>query len=271
MSASPSFSRVAEAARRTPPVLALMLGSGLGALAKRLTSSVSVPFAEVPGLAPSSVVGHLGCLTLGRWLGKMVLIFEGRLHLYEGHAEHTVAMPVSTASFLGAKAMVFTNAAGGIHDALTPGSLLAVRDHIEWNSPHAWQHSALGGIGSKRPSPYSLRFLQLLAQAAQNAGIHLHEGIYAAMTGPNYETPAEIRALRTCGADAVGMSTTCEVQAAHNLGVECAALSCVTNRAAGLGSGPISHEDVLASASGQSERLANLLEGFLSLLASTAN
>jgi purine-nucleoside phosphorylase len=266
MSASPSFARVTEAVKRRPPVLALMLGSGLGDLARRLTSTVSVPFAEVPGLAPTSVVGHVGCLTLGQWLGKTVLIFEGRLHLYEGHPVHTVAMPVMTASLLGARAMVFTNAAGGIQDGLTPGSLMAVRDHIEWNRPHAWRHSVLGGIGPKRPSPYSRRLLQLLAQAAEIADIQLHEGIYASVTGPNYETPAEIRALRTCGADAVGMSTTCEVQAAQELGLECAAVSCVTNRAAGLGSGPISHKDVLASAAGQSERLAILLEEFLRLL-----
>jgi purine-nucleoside phosphorylase len=266
MSASPSFARVTEAARRMPPVLAFMLGSGLGALAMRLTSTVSVPFAEVPGLAPTSVAGHLGCLTLGQWLGKTVLLFEGRLHLYEGHAVHTVAMPVTTASDLGAQAMVFTNAAGGIHDSLTPGSLMVVGDHIEWNRPHPWRHSAMGGIVPKQPSPYSLRLLQLFTQAAQITGTHLREGVYAAVTGPNYETPAEIRALRACGADAVGMSTTCEVKAAHDLGVECAAVSCITNRAAGLGSGPISHEDVLASAAGQSERLANLLEEFLRLL-----
>jgi purine-nucleoside phosphorylase len=266
MSATPSFSGVTEAARLAPPVLALMLGSGLGALAKRLTSSVSVPFAEVPGLAPTSVVGHLGCLTLGQWLGKSVLVFEGRLHLYEGLTCNTVAMPVTTASLLGAKTMVFTNAAGGIHDALTPGSLMAVRDHIEWNMPHAWRHSAVGGIGPKRPSPYSLQLRQVLTQAAQTTGIPLHEGVYAAVTGPNYETPSEIRALRTCGADAVGMSTTIEVQASHDLGLKCAAVSCITNCAAGLGSGTISHEDVLVSASGQSDRLAILLEEVLRLL-----
>jgi purine-nucleoside phosphorylase len=266
MSASLSFARVTEAARRTPPVLALMLGSGLGAVAMRLTTTVSVPFAEVPGLVPTSVAGHLGCLTLGQWLGKTVLVFQGRLHLYEGHAVHTVAMPVTTAADLGAHAMVFTNAAGGIHDDLTPGSLMAVRDHAQWNRPYAWRHPATGGFGSKRPSPYSPRLRHILTQAAQISGIHLREGVYAAVTGPNYETPAEIRALRTCGADAVGMSTTCEVLAANDLGIECAAVSCITNRAAGLGSGPIAHQEVLASASGQSERLAILLEAVLRLL-----
>jgi purine-nucleoside phosphorylase len=162
--------------------------------------------------------------------------------------------------------MVFTNAAGGIHDALRRGALMAVRDHFEWNRSYAWRHAGPGGLGSQRPSPYSLQLLQKLAHAASVINVDLRQGTYAAVTGPNYETPAEIRALRCCGADVVGMSTTREVLAAHSLGMDCAAVSCITNRAAGLASGPICHEDVLSAASSQSERLADLLEEFVGLL-----
>jgi purine-nucleoside phosphorylase len=271
MSAAPSFAHVAETARLTPPVLALVLGSGMGGVARRLTSAVSVPFLDVPRLAPTSVSGHIGCVTLGEWLGKTVLVFEGRLHLYEGRADSTLLIPVTIASFLGAPTMLFTNAAGGIHDALAPGALMAIRDHMEWNRPYAWRYPGPGGLGPQRHTPYSPRLLQKLAQAACGVGIDLQQGTYAAVTGPNYETPAEIRALRICGADAVGMSTTREVQAAHDLGMECAAVSCITNRAAGLGSGPISHEEVLSTAASHSERLADLLEEFLRLLSSAAS
>src|SRR5262249_30670704 len=138
-----------------------------------------------------------------------------------------------------------------------------VRDHIDWTRPWCWRLPGPGGLGPSRPSPYDLRLNQALADAAHSLGMQLHEGTYAAVTGPSYETPAEIRALRTCGADAVGMSTAREAQAARDLGLACAAVSCITNRAAGLGSGPLLHEDVLTSARSQAERLANLLERFL--------
>jgi purine-nucleoside phosphorylase len=225
-----------------------------------------LPFSEVPGLPPTSVSGHSGCLTLGAWNGKSVLAFEGRLHLYEGHSPETLAIPVTTARALGAPAIVFTNASGGIHESLVPGALMAIHDHTDWTRPYAWRSPGPGGIGPKRPSPYCADLTRKLLQAAKSARVELHQGVYASFTGPNYETPAEIRALRVCGADAVGMSTAREVEAAHALGMECAAVSCITNRAAGLGSGPISHEDVLACAAQQSARLADLFEELLRLL-----
>jgi purine-nucleoside phosphorylase len=246
--------------------VALVLGSGMGTVARRLQQAHTLPFEEVPGLAPTSVVGHQGALTLGQWAGKRVLVFEGRLHYYEGHPWRSVVTPVQTAAFLGAKILLLTNAAGGIHDALGPGQLMAIHDHLEWNRPYCWRHPGPGGLGARWLSPYSPRLLQLFQQAAREAGMLLHQGVYAAVTGPNYETPAEIRALRTWGADAVGMSTTREVQAGYDAGLECAALSCITNRAAGLSTGPINHEEVLTTAAAQSERLADLLERVLRLL-----
>ena len=218
-------------------------------------------FAEIPGLPAASVAGHRGCLTLGDWEGQRVLLFEGRIHFYEGHSWRDVLVPIHTAAFLGARILVLTNAAGGIHDLLTPGSLMVVRDHIDWSQPQCWR---LPGPGPS--SPYSLRLRTLLGRAAAAAlGGTLFEGVYAMVTGPCYETPAEIRALQRWGADAVGMSTAREIQAGHDAGLECAALSCIANRAAGLAGGPLHHAEVLAHAAAQSDRLADLLAEFLRL------
>jgi purine-nucleoside phosphorylase len=159
--------------------------------------------------------------------------------------------------------LVATNAAGGIGDGLGPGSLMALGDHIDWTRPYWWRHAGPGGLGPARPSPYSPRLLGLLAEAAESLRLELRRGTYAAVTGPSYETPAEIRALRACGADAVGMSTAREVGAAWEEGMECAGLSCITNRAAGLGAGPVHHGEVLVTAAAQADRLAGLLERFL--------
>ena len=143
---------------------------------------------------------------------------------------------------------------------------MALRDHIEWTRGYCWRQPGPGGVGPGRPSPYSPRLLDLLTRAAQGLGIELHQGVYAVVTGPSYETPAEVRALRAWGADAVGMSTAREAQEGFEVGLECAAVSLVTNRAAGLGAGPVSHEEVQAVAAAQGERLAGLIGEFLRLL-----
>jgi purine-nucleoside phosphorylase len=259
--ATAGFAALAEAARSAPPEVAVVLGSGMGPVARRVGFLLSASFAEVPGLAASSVPGHTGRLSLGDWAGRRVLLFEGRLHRYEGHPWDSVIRPVQLAHSLGARVLLLTNAAGGIHEALAPGSLMALRDNVEWTRPYCWRLPGPGGLGPARPSPYAERLRELLARVAWERGIALHEGVYGAVTGPSYETPAEIRALRTWGADAVGMSTAREAQAAADLGMECAAVSCITNRAAGLSAGPIHHNEVLATAAAQAERLADLLEG----------
>jgi purine-nucleoside phosphorylase len=244
------------------PRVAVVLGSGLGDVARRLVEPQSIPFAEVPELTVPSGVGHAGRLTLGGWAGQPVLVFEGRLHGYEGYSWRQVVAPVHVAAALGARVLLLTNAAGGIHDMLVPGSFMAVRGHIEWTRPYCWR-----GPVSARPSPYSGRLLHVLKEAARSSGVEVHEGVYAAVTGPNYETPAEVRALKIWGADAVGMSTTREAQAAWDCGLECAAVSCITNRAAGLGDGRIHPDEVLTAAGSRCEALAGLIEAFLRLLA----
>jgi purine-nucleoside phosphorylase len=260
------FAEFAALARASRLAAAFVLGSGLGPVVRRLTNPASVPFAEVPGLPATAVVGHTGRLTLGSWAGHHVLVFEGRIHFYEGHSWDEVTIPVRTAHALGAPILVLTNAAGGIKERLTPGSLMAIRDHIEWTRANCWRLPGPGALGPARPSPYTADLVQNLKQAAHDSGVELHEGVYAMVTGPCYETPAEIRALRAWGADAVGMSTAREIQAGHDLGMACAAISCITNAAAGLGSGTLNHEEVLATAAAQADRLAELLGRFLALL-----
>jgi purine-nucleoside phosphorylase len=257
MSTPLTFTAFAGAARAAPPVATIVLGSGLGSAA-RLSGACAVPFAAVPGLPAATVAGHRGRLSLGEWAGRRVLVFEGRIHFYEGHPWRDVAAPVRAAALLGARVLLLTNAAGGIRDDLGPGSLMAVRDHIDWARPYCWRSP-----DPPRPPPYAPRLLDLLDEAAGAAGVTLRRGVYAIVTGPCYETPAEIRALRAWGADAVGMSTAREAQAACDAGLECAAVSCITNRAAGLSAGPLGHEEVLTTARAHSERLAGLIEEFL--------
>ncbi len=266
MNHSSAFAEFAAVVRAARPEAALVLGSGMGPVACRVRPLQVIPFGEIPGMTATTVAGHSGRLTFGDWAGRRVLLFEGRLHYYEGHSWDKVIVPVQTAAALGAKVLLLTNAAGGIHDALAPGSLMSIRDHIEWTRPYCWRQPGPGGVGPARPSPYSPRLVDLLGRAARAVGTDLPQGTYAQLTGPCYETPAEIRALRAWGADAVGMSTAREIQAGADAGMECAAISCITNKAAGLSSGPLNHEEVLVTAAAQSQRLAELLEGLLRLL-----
>jgi purine-nucleoside phosphorylase len=258
-----AFSKLAAA---RPPAVALILGSGMSDLAGRCRIETRLGYQAVPGMTAPSVAGHRGALALGEWAGCRVLFFEGRLHRYEGHSWVAVVHPVRIAHQLGAGALFLTNAAGGIHDGLGPGSLMAIRDHIEWTWPYCWQRPGPGSLGGDRPSPYDPRLLDLLDQSARALGIPLLRGIYGTVTGPCYETKAEIRALKACGADAVGMSTAREIQPGRDLGMACAALSCITNKAAGLSDQAINHEEVLTTAKAQAERLADLIEGFLKRL-----
>jgi purine-nucleoside phosphorylase len=245
-------------------LIAFVLGSGMGSVIDRITPRAAIPFGDVPGLVPPTVAGHKGQIIFGDFAGRPVLAFTGRLHFYEGHLWERVVRTVEVAAELGATAVVLTNASGGINEALGPGSLLALTDHIEWNRPFPWRTSGPGGMGGERPSPYSVRLNGELARAAAASEVPLHRGVYLSVTGPSYESPAEIRAARQIGADAVGMSTTREALRAAELGVEVAAISCIANRAAGLTGQPLSHKEVLEVVSKASANLATLLEAFVS-------
>jgi purine-nucleoside phosphorylase len=261
-----SYAEFAELVNDHPPRVAMILGSGMSDLAGRCRILGRVSYGEIQGMTPTSVAGHRGSLALGDWAGQRVLFFEGRLHRYEGHSWDSVALPVRLAHRLGARSLFLTNAAGGIHDSLGPGSLMAIRDHIEWTWPACWTRPGPGALGCDRPSPYDPGLVEILKLAAGDLGMALISGVYGAVTGPCYETKAEIAALKTWGADAVGMSTAREVQLGYDLGMRCGALSCITNKAAGLSDTIINYEEVLTTAKAQAERLASLLEGFLQRL-----
>lgn len=253
-----AFAAFTAECQAQPPEIALVLGSGLGVVAERVHRLAGIPFGAVPGMSGTTVAGHRGRITLGEWVGQRVLLCEGRLHFYEGHAWEEVVRPVRTLAALGARRLVLTNAAGGIRDDLAPGSLMALTDHLDCTRTYFWRES-----GTAQASLYSGPMRHGIVDAGRALGIDVRQGVYAQVTGPCYETPAEIRALRTWEADAVGMSTGREAEAAQAAGMECAALSCITNRAAGLVSTPPSHEEVMATASAQGQRLADLLERWL--------
>jgi purine-nucleoside phosphorylase len=249
---SETFTELERRCQNQPPEVAVVLGSGMGLIADRLDREVVVPFREVPGLPTATVHGHRGCLTLGTWAGRRVLLFEGRLHFYEGHPWDVVTRPMHLAADLGVRRAILTNAAGGIRDDLQPGCLMVLRDHLQWNRAFAYRfHEA---------SPYSDRLRARFHQAATACGVPLLEGVYGAVTGPCYETPAEIRALRAAGVDAVGMSTAGEAVAGAGRGLEVAAVSLITNRGAGLMPAPLNHAEVLEMARGAAQALGALLE-----------
>jgi purine-nucleoside phosphorylase len=269
MSEAASFRTFCERVRSLAPRVALILGSGIELGPACYEQAISVSFADVPGLVSTSVAGHAGRISAGSCGRKAVLVFHGRLHYYEGHSWERVGMPVRLAADLGARTLILTNAAGGIHDALEPGSLMAIRDHLFWQRPWSWRGPGPAGCDSPngdRPSSYSARLVEILQAVEKEQGRALLAGVYGAVTGPCYETPAEIRALRAAGADAVGMSTAHEVEMAHALGLECAAVSCVTNRAAGLSAGPLSHQEVIETARQTADRLTGLIERFVARL-----
>lgn len=245
-----------EMLRRRPPHTAVVLGSGLGAAADAAATLAEIDFRQAPLLVPPTTEGHAGRIRLAHWGGGDVLIFSGRLHLYEGTPREAVLGPVRLAVDAGVGRWISTNAAGGIRDDLAPGCFLLLTAHVDLTRSIPLD----GRLQIARP--YCTETLGALERAASRIGSAMARGVYAAVLGPNYETPAEIRALRALGCDAVGMSTANEVEFAHSQGLKCAALSCITNRAAGLG-GRLDHAEVLECARRQTYRLARLLEQFL--------
>jgi purine-nucleoside phosphorylase len=258
MTASASFADFVHAVRELAErPMAFVLGSGMGAIQERIKPRLTVGFADIPGMIAPTVSGHGGTLMLGDWVGRPVLIFSGRLHYYEGHSWSRVVRPMEVLAELQASGVILTNAAGGINLAMKPGSLMAIMDHLQWNYCDNWRGSQQHG------SPYSSRLNEQLTHAATQCDVTLHRGVYAVVTGPSYETPAEIRALKACGADAVGMSTAREACRCAELGLPVAAISCIANLAAGLSPTPLSHQDVLAAVSASAENLGRLLETFV--------
>lgn len=248
------FARAERAAKfisaktRLRPKIALVLGSGLGAFADELSDAVRVPYERIPHFPHSTAVGHAGRLVIGKSKGVPVAAMQGRVHFYEGYSLKEVIFPMRVFSRLGIRAVILTNAAGGINLSYKQGALVVLRDHINLQGVNPLVGPNDERFGTRFPDMTDAHYKEYRSAALEEAkrlGIVAHEGVYAAMTGPSYETPAEIRFLRTIGADVVGMSTVPEVIAARHMGMRVLGISCVTNMAAGILEGPIHHEDVL--------------------------
>jgi purine-nucleoside phosphorylase len=234
---------------RTPlqPVVGVVLGSGLGAFADALDDAVSVPFSQIPHFPASTVTGHGGALVLGRSGGVPVAVMKGRVHHYEGYRLSEVVFPVRVLGRLGVEVLVVTNAAGAINTLYAPGELMILEDHVNLlgNPLIGPNDEALGPRFPDMSEAYDRRLRDVAEEACRAVGIGHHRGVYVAMTGPSYETPAEIRMARVLGADAVGMSTVPEVIAARHLGLRVVGLSCLTNMAAGVSDRKLDHREVL--------------------------
>lgn len=260
--------RAAEVLREriaVQPRALLVLGSGLGPLADTVEDAVAVPFTQVPGFPSTSVVGHAGRWVAGRLNGCPVLVQQGRFHVYEGHPLDVVAAPVRVAAALGVEILVVTNAAGGIRRDLSPGSLVLLDDHINLQARTPLMGPARPGETrfTDMTDAYDGDLRTRALEAARRLGIDLERGVYVAVTGPSYETPAEVRMLETLGADVVGMSTVPEVLVARALGLRCLGFSLVTNPAAGLASEPLDHDEVMEVAREAGARLGAVVRAVL--------
>jgi purine-nucleoside phosphorylase len=249
---------------KAKPRVAIVLGSGLGFLADEITSPLRIPYREVPGFPEPGVAGHKAELVAGTLEGMPVIVQAGRFHLYEGHSAAVAALPVRVFAGLGIEILIVTNAAGGVRRTFRAGTLMLIADHINlmWRNPLTGPPE----LGEERfplmHEPYDAELRQRARAVATEAAIPLEEGVYAALLGPSYETPAEVRMLERLGADAVGMSTVPEVLAARARGIRCLGFSSITNPAAGLGE-PLAHEEVLAVGKAIAHDLSVVIKGVL--------
>jgi purine-nucleoside phosphorylase len=253
----------------SPGTVGLILGSGLGALADAIEDALRVPFGDVPGFAPPTVVGHRGVVVAGRLEGAPCIALQGRYHLYEGHGAEAIVRPVRALLALGVRTFIITNAAGGANPRYRPGDLMLIDDHINL----MWHNPLFGAVhaGETRfpdmSEPYDRRLQQLAAEVALGRGIQTVRGVYCAVAGPSYETPAEVRMYRALGADAIGMSTVPEVIVARAAGARVLGISLITNAAAGLTGEPLSHDEVVEAGLHAQEYFGALVRGVLAALA----
>jgi purine-nucleoside phosphorylase len=266
------YDAVAEAARTVQerigdvPDVAVVLGSGLGAFAGSLADATVVPYSIIPHWPAAKIVGHAGELVAGSVEGRRVLALSGRAHVYEGHAMSVATFATRVLGLLGVKVLVLTNAAGGINTSFAQGALMLISDHINLMGSNPLVGPNDERFGARFPDmtmAYSPRLRQMAREAAAALRIRVEEGVYVAVTGPSYETPAEIRAFRVMGADAVGMSTVPETIVARHMGMEVAGISCITNMAAGVLPEPLVHEEVIATTARVRDQFIALLTGLV--------
>jgi purine-nucleoside phosphorylase len=254
------------------PQIGIILGSGLGALAEQITDGVEIPYTDLPYFHGTSIEGHAGKMILGRFRDVPVVFLQGRFHLYEGYPMEEVVFPTRLICALGIHTVLLTNAAGGINTRYRPADLMLIEDHLNLMGDNPLKGPNLAKLGPRFPDlseAYSRSCLEILKTCADELSLPVHVGVYGGLLGPTYETPAEVRMLRTLGADAVGMSTVPESIAANHLGVRVAGVSCVTNLAAGLSPHKLSHHEVIENSRIGVEKLKRLLETAVPRLADT--
>ena len=254
--------RVIRSRISVEPRIALVLGSGLGGFADDFEEAVGIPYEDIPGFVRSTAQGHAGRLVVGKIDGVPVLAMQGRVHYYEGYSLEEVTFAVRTFGLLGVKTLVLTNAAGGINVQLTQGALMVISDHLNLMGVNPLRGANDERFGPRFPdmsAVYSRELQELVIDEAKAIGVEVRRGIYGALSGPSYETPAEIHLLRNLGADAVGMSTVPEAIVARHMGLEVLGISCITNMAAGISDEPINHEEVMETGNRVRETFAELL------------
>ena len=252
------------------PKIALVLGSGLGAFADEFSDAIKIPYAGIPHFPQSTAVGHAGKLALGYVGDVAVAGMQGRVHLYEGYSIKDVSFPIRVFARMGVKAVILTNAAGGIKREFVQGRLIVIKDHINLQNANPLSGPNDERFGPRFPdmtNAYDKRFREMTVGEGNRQGLGLYEGVYAALPGPSYESPAEIRYLRTIGADLVGMSTVPEVIAARHCGIRVLGISCVTNAAAGILDQPLNHNEVLETAERIKGQFIALLRGVIPRIA----
>jgi purine-nucleoside phosphorylase len=255
--------RVIRSRMTVEPRVALVLGSGLGGLADEFDESVKIPYSEIPGFATSTAEGHVGQLVIGKLENVPLIAMQGRVHYYEGYTLEEVTFPIRTFKVLGIKTVILTNASGGINVEFTQGALMVISDHLNLMGVNPLRGPNDERFGPRFPDMtevYSRELQEIAVEEAHSMGIELRRGIYAALSGPSYETPAEIHMFRTFGADAVGMSTVPEAIVARHSGMEVLGISCITNMAAGITDQPINHEEVMETGNRIKETFSGLLK-----------
>lgn len=254
--------RVIRSRISVEPRIALVLGSGLGGFADDFEEAVGIPYEDIPGFVRSTAQGHAGRLVVGKIENVPVVAMQGRVHYYEGYSLEEVTFAVRTFGLLGVKTLVLTNAAGGINVQLTQGALMVISDHLNLMGVNPLRGANDERFGPRFPdmsAVYSRELQELVVDEAKAIGVEVRRGIYGALSGPSYETPAEIHLLRNLGADAVGMSTVPEAIVARHMGLEVLGISCITNMAAGISDEPINHEEVMETGNRVRETFAELL------------
>ncbi len=248
------------------PEIGLILGSGLGSLGDLIEEADFFPYEEIPNFPTSTVEGHAGRLVIGKLEGKVVIAMQGRFHYYEGYKMDEVTFPVRVMKLLGVKTLIVTNAAGAVNESFTPGDLMVITDHINLSGSNPLIGKNLDLFGPRFPdmsSAYDKSLIESILKVSSKLNLNMKQGVYVMMSGPTYETPAEIRMVRTLGGDAVGMSTVPEVIIAHHCGIKVLGISCMTNMAAGILDQPLNHEEVIETSNKVKNNFISLMKNLI--------